>query len=103
MTILTLQQNVLVAYNQTGSLIQTAVCVLYQEETQQHSVKHAFLPGKTRTTIVPVKITTMKVQIASLVCLVGTVTMTAVCVSLGGTCPQTAPPVSLVTRERTAY
>ncbi len=29
-------------YNQTGSLIQTAVCVLYQEGTQQHSVKHAW-------------------------------------------------------------
>ncbi len=30
------------AYNQTGSLIQTAVCVLYQEGTQQHSVKHVW-------------------------------------------------------------
>ncbi len=30
------------AYNQTGSLIQTVVCVLYQEGTQQHSVKHAW-------------------------------------------------------------
>ncbi len=54
-------------------------------------------------TIVSAKKSTMKVQIAPLVCLVGTVTMTAVCVSLGGTCPQTAPPISLVTQERTAY